>query len=418
MRPFLVLGVGTILLSFAGCGSPNSAPSPNSVEPPTSPLASLRVQLTATEKTGDARPDRLALTWINFDLRYSRGEWATTQEISFSGKLPQEYVFDVKELPPDSAMQPTEEGTGRFAIGVLMAYSDLNRNRLLDTIPSGGGPIDKILGVSGAWPGPYFTSEYIEVWYVEGTPPAEPPGLKEGFNLRGRDGVVPLDTPIPIPIHPRAIDNLYVCNAIDTDEIPHMPDLNKCLGPGPLRVMASLSKINGTDQVWIELYSGAGEHPDAEITVNGRAIPYDPTNHAYSSVDFMGQLLVENSANTILVRRPGEADTSVSVHLDPDFSITSGSGTYRWDATIPLRWTASEGVARYRIRQRIRIDPPQNRWFWSTGTSFDVPPLRVDPGVSNLGSQIAVFAFRRTWDDNGTDVFAMTRRSVEITYTQ
>jgi hypothetical protein len=260
--------------------------------------------------------------------------------------------------------------------------------------------------------------DFTEVWYVDGKPPPEPPGLKEGFNLRTRTGVVPLDTPIPVPIHPRARDNLYVCNAVDSDENPYRPHWNACLGPGPLRVTASLYKTNGADEVWIELYSGTGEHPDAEVTLNGRVIPYDATNHVYHSTDSTGQLLVGNSANTILVRQAGEANLSVSVHVDQDFSLSAGSATYRWDEPIPLRWTASEGVSHYRIRQAIGGNSPQVRWLWSSGTSFDLPPLRADPGVSNLRSHIAVSAFRQTWDDDGTDLVAMTRRSLVITYTQ
>ena len=415
MRAFLVACLAPMVVSGAGCAPPKTSEAPQVDEPPRSPLLSLRVQLTATEATGNARPDRLALTWINYDLRSTRGEWATTQEIPFSGRLPQEFRFNVTEPPPHSAMQPTLEGTGRFAIGVVMAYSDLNRNRVLDTIAPGGGPIDQILGVSE----PFYTSgDFIELWYIEGTPPPEPPGLKVGFNLLARSGVVPLDTPIPIPIHPRAIDNLYVCNAIDTDESPVRPYWNACLGPGPLRVTGSLYKINGTDTAWIELYSGAGEHPHAEVTVNGRAIPYDATNHAYQLLDTTGQLLVGNSENAILVREAEEPDTSVSVHVDPDFSLSAGSGTYRWDQTIPLRWTASEGVSRYRIRQSTASNPPLVRWFWNTSTSFDVPPLPADPAVSTLRSTLSVSAFRHTWDDNGTDVYAMTRRALVITYTQ
>ncbi len=386
--------------------------------PESPPLLVLRGELQGAPPP--EKPDHLALVWLNYDLRSSHSQWATTQEIPIPATLPYEYTFNVYEKPPAAAMTPNEPGDGQFAIGVLLAYRDTNHNGVLDTIPSGSGPIDQVLGTSE----PFYVlsaAEYYEVWYVEGTPPSYVAGLQQGFNLRGASGLVPKDTRIPIPVHPAAVNNLYLCEAIDSDQGANMALWNACLGPGPLRVFGNLTRMSGADDVYIELYSGAGEIADAQVTVNGTAIPYDAVNHIYATYDPSGAILLPGADNEIRVLQTGQQEVPIAVRLDGDFSITSpaAAAAYRWDASIPMAWTASAGATRYRLLEHTNYTTEwRNRWFWADSTAFTIPPLAADPGIGPLTTRLSARTLHQTCDDNGTDVGAMNTASVTVSRTR
>jgi len=368
-------------------------------------------------------PDRIAIVWNNWDMKEDGDQWATVQE----GTLRPDglgFHFDFAEAPPDSAMQTSNrfEGLGgQSARGTVVAYRDVNGNGSLDLIPDGGSPVDTIVGVSAPFYGPYEEAERdsYEVIYVEAPAPERPLGLQPGYNLvHNGEGVVPLNSEVKVELSVAPVHNLYVCESVNPRNWTLLA-FNHCLGEGPLRVSGYLDRYYGMDSAYVQLFSEAGEHTDAEVRVNGLVIPYDADLHAYRWEEAAGTLLQAGANNLIEVSGPNLTTTSWSIRLDNEPILTQPEqgSLWRWDQPIPVSWSEDPMVSRYLVQQQVRFpEGSRGRGYLGEGGSFTFPGLLQQP-AEDLTSYVFVMSLRGFNDDNGTEIqsAAYSFRDVTIT---
>ncbi|WP_257463514.1 hypothetical protein [Archangium lipolyticum] len=202
------------------------------------PLLTLKGTLTLDPSVTLYRPVRLALAWYPclLDCPY-KPKWISapltiaTEEVVFQGNFPADFQFRVYQPPPDEALSAPFEPdlTTRGAIGVLLAYQDVNGNGKLDTIPINGSPIDRILGTSIPYlddASPAYTILYLD------SDLEDAPSFKKGFNLWDKrnddNGPMPLSTSIPMRITKGgSFFDVFVCEGVWPESGPR-PSPRQC----------------------------------------------------------------------------------------------------------------------------------------------------------------------------------------------
>lgn len=366
--------------------------------------------------------DRVAIVWNNWaTVQAPAARYATVVEAKRTGSG---FSFDTEEPPPESALQPTtyfepQGRSGRLAYGTVVAYRDTNGNGLLDTIPANTDPIDRIDGVSIEYFLPTLTMAGWDVRYVEGDPPDSPPGLRPGYNVLHDGQVTESLRGMQLAMRPAAIHNLYVCeemvNSFDT------PTMDRCIGPGPTRVYAYLTRSAGNDDVWVQLSDNGVPHPPAEVFVNGNRIDYDSFSQTYLATATAGMLLRPGELNNVIVREADGSETRREVYMDPDLNITAPIGwpSIRWSDPVTVQWSPAAADTPYYVRQAITFaDGSHSRSVTLTGASQQVfPPLLADPGA-DLTSTIRIYAMRQLTLDEGDQVQTFVYQTSRFTITR
>lgn len=240
-----------LLLAASACGGPapsekpvesqpvpveSQTPPPEEQKPPREPLVTLQVTMSPAPGVTFDKPVRLAMGWYpnlfgQEDVyRFSQPVAIVEDLVVFQGTASADFEFRVFAPPPEAAMLPVNEKgvTTKAAMGVLLAYEDLNGNGKLDTIPIAGAPIDRVVGTSLRY---WQTSE--EWWdyaalYMEAAVPEW--DIRQGFNLlelSASNGPVPLSTRIPIQLVAGGPDfDAFVCEGAWNQKNP--PSANQC----------------------------------------------------------------------------------------------------------------------------------------------------------------------------------------------
>lgn len=187
----------------AGCGAPAT-----DARYEGEPLASLRGQLIADSYVPNLNGGsiQLALAWVPGISPGSNVPAALyTQNVTYSGQFPVGFTFPINSPPPPNARQKlsaTQDGAyihpnaPDAAIAVLIAYVDSNGNGTLDTIPTGGQPIDRILGVSIAPDSNQPDEAFVVIYRSPGDVPSDiqdPPPAGLSLFGAGANGLVQLD---------------------------------------------------------------------------------------------------------------------------------------------------------------------------------------------------------------------------------
>lgn len=219
---FIKSGLTLGLLLAAACGGPEPVEhrNPDSKDPVTEGESlTLEGQLNPAHDVSIAVPVRLALAWYpmlgegNEGGAMTQPRSITTSEVSYEASFPANFRFHASQPPPAEALVPVGQGsTAKAALGILLAYQDMNGNGKLDTIPASGSPIDRVLGSSFSW----LSAKSYMVAYVDSEQQVQPE-LKKGFNLvevsEAGSKPVPMSTPLTLTLSGGAYFDLFVCEA-------------------------------------------------------------------------------------------------------------------------------------------------------------------------------------------------------------
>lgn len=385
------------------------------------PLATYRGELTS--KTGMVSrkdgADRLSLGWMNFSRAAEK--MSTTQEVHFDGHFPVAYEFNVYEEPPEEAMQDNGRGTGRFALGGLIAYRDLNGNEELDSIPQGEGPVDLILG-SATVMMIDDADRYFDILYVEGEPPAGLSGARPGFNLIDTGKIVPIETPIPISVDPQARLNLLVCQGVHVGAVS-MDDWNACLGPGGPRIFGYMEIEEGeTPWASVQVFTDEGEHDDATVTVNGVPMIASPYGNGYQLDPAAASPLVAGGNHTFVATLPDGRSTTLDIRISerPTLLTPAPGATFQKNQSISGSWSPVPGAVFYGLGVAAQIDGrSQRRTRLTQQTSITLPPWQAIAGITEpLSGEISAATAHFRAAPDGSDFSAWNRGAgIPVTFT-
>ncbi len=348
-RSFLALS----LFTLSACGGGSHEPKPPPAEEPGA--LTLRGQLTAPDSAAPDSPVRLALAWyptlLSGPMTMPRGILA--QDVAYSGSLPRDYAFTLPDAPPSEALVQLGDGmVGKGSVGVLLAYADRNGNNTLDTIPAEGTPVDRVLGASLAWTQPpAFMVLYLDSEQAPAT------GLKQGFNLvRLTDNltsdVVPLTTPVPMPLGNDPLLDAFVCEAAWDDLTGDAP----CGLPGgePSEGMLTLGgelTFDGTAaDVALDVRRDGQPEEDAQVTVGGHPAAYDVARNRYTlHLDDASALLA--SGLVTVTARDGEEEAATTLVVPGSFEVLRPTlpMSYSPGEAMQVVWTPAQGASRYEV---------------------------------------------------------------------
>ena len=358
--PFATRSTRSLLLlslfSLSACGDGTSRPQPPPDEEPQN--VTLRGQLSATPGAEPGSPVRLALAWYPTLLSEGTGPMTmprgiVAQDLAYSGSLPRDYAFELPGAPPSEALVQLGEGmNGKGAVGVLLAYADRNGNATLDTIPADGAPVDRVLGASLAWTQP---PAFMVVYLDSAQAPAT--GLKQGFNLvRITDNltsdVVPLTTPVPMPLRNDPLLDAFVCEAAWDDTTGEAP----CGLPGDepaegvLTLGGELSFDGTAADVSLDVRRDGMPEEGAQVTVGGHAATYDAELGRYTlHLDDASALLA--SGLVTVAAREGDEETVSTVEVPGNFEVVRPTVpmSYSPGEAMDVVWTRLENASRYEV---------------------------------------------------------------------
>jgi hypothetical protein len=277
-----------------------------------------------------------------------------------------------------------EDGvTTRAAFGVLMAYEDLNGNGLLDTIPAGGSPIDRVLGTSL---GDRFNgddlAQQVYVAFVDGVPPASWVGYGSGYQLWQNGSIVAASTPVPIPLAQTNELNFFVCEEFIASS-GYGYDLPCNIAPtGGVRVIGNVYRHEGQGGVGMRITDGTNALPNLGVEVNGVAVPYDAASQLYAAY---GNVPVNTPGrNTVRVTVPGQQARVFEMDAPGDFALQPPVDGKRMLAgtALDVQWIRAAGASFYQAGA-YRFTPPHDL----TGVE-----LVYDRGQASLGASISGFS--------------------------
>jgi hypothetical protein len=150
---------------------------------------------------------RIAIVWLDGQAGYSVAEDLPVQPV-----FPSDFVVKFDGPPPAAAMIVSPNSSFETAAGYVVAYEDLNGDRMLDLVPNDAGQfIDRIVGAS---------SDMVLV-YVQGPASGLPSGGPSlGYNialLLPRDGGdqavqwLPMSTPYNLTLSTDPSANAIMC---------------------------------------------------------------------------------------------------------------------------------------------------------------------------------------------------------------
>lgn len=369
-------------------------------------LASIQGSLVPTPETQVTGPVRLAIAWYPQWLAADAAPGAAlppaivTEDVEAVGTFPVDFRFPIHGPPPARALAPLAEGlAGRGAFGVLLAYQDLDGNRRLDPIASDGRPVDRVVASSLLGdPRAVFALVYVE----SPQPPAT--GLAPGFNLvAGVNGdgaaVVAPDTRVRLSLTSGGPEyDGFVCEAgWLTFLFAEVCGLSAPPEEGPPGYGFDGRVALDGDRLAIELKvtSLDATHPDADVNVNGRRIPWDPGRQAFV-LEEQGSALVR-AGESVLVSAtiPGTSRGKVFT-MPGEFELTAPAEFATVSAAAPLRleWSASAGTTTW----FGGFDAPPAGSASITG-SPDVRFLEFDAAFAGLGLASAFVEARVDGED-------------------
>jgi hypothetical protein len=339
-----------LAMTAAACDGSSSPP------PSEDPLATLGGELRAAATGAAPGPLRLALAWypglMSEDGQpMSRPGAIDTQDVAYTGALPQSWTFDVREAPPATALVPMPQGyAGQGAIGIVLAYEDGNGNGALDTIPADGAPIDRVVGASLEW----TASPAFLVVYLTDDQPAVT-GLKAGFNLLAITGaetteVVALSTPIPLSISDGdARLDLFVCEAAWDGSSTQAPcGLELDDGEPVLEAELSGEIYASGDHAeaafgLVELVGGQpADIDDATVTLDGVEIPWD-LERGFHLTTALDPAMFAEARTVELVATRGEAVLRRSIAI-PAFDFAGLPATVQSGTAFDVAWSVPDSA--------------------------------------------------------------------------
>ncbi len=344
-------GLLLALLLASACGS---------VVDPTyagEPLASLEGQMSVASGTSLDGSVRMALAWypglLSDDAGLPAGpaQAIVTEEVVYETSFPVSYRFNIYRPPPTEALVALGNGfQGRGALGLLLVYQDHNGNALLDPIPPEGPPVDRVLGSSLEW----TVSPAWFVLYVDSEQAPET-GLARGFNLvrmtnARTQEVVPLTTRIPITLSGGMYLDMLVCAAGFGDEAVPDPCGLGFDNPDPpvetdLFISGSVRLTGG--QAAVELTVADAQLlavEDAQVTLAGQPILFDPERQAYR-VEDLGAPLTEGVEYELRASAGGKTLVR-KLTIPRGFACTAPAPNTPVKSGEPLlvRWTDTPGA--------------------------------------------------------------------------
>ena len=352
MRARALLGAAAVVVTaLAGCGEKLVDGHHRGPE-----LASIQGSLVPTPETEVTGPVRLAIAWYPQWLAADApaGEAPppaiVTEEVEAAGTFPVDFRFPIHGPPPAQALAPLGQGLlGRGAFGVLLAYQDGDGDRRLDPIAIDGRPVDRVIASSLLGdPRAVFALVYVES--------AQPPetGLRPGFNLvAGVNGdgaaVVAPDTRVRLSLTGGGPEyDGFVCEAgWLTFLVAEVCGLSAPPEEGPPGFAFDGRVALEGDRLSVELKvtSLDAVHPEANVNVNGRRIPWDPGRQAFVLEEAGATLVRAGQSVLVSATIPGTSKGKV-FDMPADFEITRPAAFDTVSAAAPLRieWSPSAGV--------------------------------------------------------------------------
>ncbi len=362
---------------------------------PGEPLATIHGQLTVPQANTISGPVRLAVAW--YILNQPSGPTASTdlgtlqtiftQDVEYQGVFPIDYSFSLYQPPPPEALQELwQPGNGsKWAVGIVIAYQDLNNNGKLDIISTAGSPVDKVLGTSvGDF---YLYTNYdqgagllgttgFQLVYFDG--PSGSSSFQSGFNLVQNSpyGVVPTQTRVPIDLTGSWTNDLFVCNVQFYRASPPWqcgvtPPRDLLLVRGVIGRSATNSfvSLTVTNALSGNFISGAS------VRVNGRVIPFRPLQFSDGSpwgdyqLDEASFLVAAGAPNDLRVHANGFGDFDRVIAVPDGFQLISPApnATLHPDVPFEIAWTVAAEASAYATSVAQTIP------FGAIGSSFPQP---------------------------------------------
>ncbi len=382
------------------------------------PVASLKGQLSLAQGVVPPNNVRLAVVWYKSFLQPTQPDSIVTQEVAFKGTFPSNFTFDFYGVPPAEALNPTKEGNGHQAFGVLVAYEDSNGDGRLDPadpFDDGGVNNDRLLGATSSYFDVNTTSYWIQ--YSDVTPAASdknwPSGSKKGFNLvsnsqdangRGHAEVLPFDTSIPLVLTAENELVALICQADFANDIGSSPNpIELCKHPATPNVL----RVNGSfrrsytdddatgalvtaDRTTLTLSDGQAYVDNATVTVNGQLARFRSEGFYDSSAS-----LTPGAPNVAVVNAPGFAPVTISLVMPnqmPLLAPVSGQ-KIKSGSSLKIEWPQATPLA-YRLIYVTSADflvdlgGPNDALGNTDVTSGETAPIRfVGSAVVNMKSQ-------------------------------
>jgi hypothetical protein len=309
---------------------------------------------------------RLALVWYAHTGSEGLGApgGIVTQDVVYQGTFPVNYVFDVIDPPPPQTLVDLSEegGPKKGALGVLLAYEDLNGNGKLDVIPAAGAPIDRVLGASLDLHGP---SGHVVVYVAEKSAGGDAlaQSLELGFNLIQMDlgadldglGIrVPLTTPVPITLTGQGLLNIFVCEELFRsdmvgDQAPCGVEFEIPSEQG-VRVGGTLMLDDNGALISLHAVKDGQPVPGTTAALDGVPLPSDGVG-GFQVYDDTGAALSAGATHVVTIVIPGEPTIVESVLIPGAFHFTAPTS----GAVLPVgeklsaQWTAASGADEYLV---------------------------------------------------------------------
>jgi hypothetical protein len=400
-----------LLLAVSACGSTVDTGYPGE------PLVTLEGQMALAPGVTVNGPVRLALVWyprflfsldLGFFLPEADSRAVVAEDIPYEGTFPANFRFHVYGPPPAGARMESTDGTRiGLSSGILLAYQDGNGNGKLDTIPATGSPVDRILGSSVV-----FTESQFHYLIYSGVELDLIPGvqLKKGFNLVRIAGLasetLPLTTPISLELSGNPILEMLVCEPLWESADPPRVEGDLCGIPGldgfkpapdSLQVAVTVERTGDQTQARLDITTGeAGAGvKDAEVTLGGRPVPYDPDTESYALLETETSPLSEGGPIELFIRSGGKEHRR-TLTIPGRFDITTpvadsvvGSGS-----KLEVRWTRPEGAGAYNLylfagldtRTAVLLPPDQLAYSFYSVSHVGPALFRVEAAAGQSGN--------------------------------
>jgi hypothetical protein len=325
------------------------------------PLFTVRGQLVTPGPVPTA-PIRLAIAWYPDESSSTAPRAIVTQEVVYEGRFPLNYGFSFFTVPPRGVLVEHRDGAEvtKAAFGVLLAYEDVDGDGQLDSIPAGGGAVDRVLGTSvgDTYNGAPADSP-VWVAYVEGPPGRRWEGYAPGYNLwnaRTR-AVAPSDTEVPIRLDATNELSFFVCEEFISGS-SYGFDLPCNVEPtGGVRVIGNVSSSDGLGTASLRITDGRAPLPGLVVEVNDAGVPFDATTGLYLASGTTP--VVAPGRNVITVRPPSQPPLVFVVETPGPFTLQAPRQGLRMLSGQPLsvQWSPSPGASLYQV-QAYAVTPP------------------------------------------------------------